>query len=338
MRVNLWRGFAVTLVRGWRKQRRLVRHIFKVICRGDKAKFRYLMRWLAWTVQHPGEQPETVVMLKSGVEGSGKSTLGVVMCRLFGPHGRIVDDRDQLLGKFNGGLDTACFILADEILFAGDLRTADKLKSRITSATLPLEEKYRNPRQVPNRMSVLMTTNHEHAAALGVRDRRFFVLEVSGEHAQEKSYFDPLFRDLEAGGYEQFLWLLQNLKLEDWHPRELVKTPEAIEQERMSGDSIYQWARACIDADGLVGMRPGFGSEIGVDIGTEELRESYAGYCRQQGVRPAVPEILGRALTAMFGPNIRLPAAYDGRRPWGYAVPDGAAWSAAADKRREVRS
>ncbi|MCP4304974.1 MAG: hypothetical protein GY788_08905 [bacterium] len=333
---NLWRGFAVTPVRGWRKQRRLVCHIFKVICRGDKAKFRYLMRWLAWSVQHPGEQPETVVMLKSGIEGSGKSTLGVVMCRLFGPHGRIIDDRDQLLGKFNGGLDTACFILADEILFAGDLRIADKLKSRITSAILPLEEKYRNPRQVPNRMSVLMTSNHEHAAALGVRDRRFFVLEVSGEHAQEKSWFDPLYRDLEGGGYEQFLWLLQNLRLEDWHPRELVKTPEAIEQERMSGDSIDQWARACIDADGLVGLPPGLGfeSELGCVIPTEALRESYTGFCRQQALRAAGTAILGRALAEMFGPKKRLPEEPDGRRPWGYDVLTADVWSAAADKRR----
>jgi len=46
--------------------------------------------------------------------------------------------------------------------------------------------------------------------------------------------FDPLYRDLEAGGYSEFLWFLQNLQLGDWHPREIIKTAEATEQQRMN--------------------------------------------------------------------------------------------------------
>ena len=52
---NLWRGFGVEPRKGWQKQRRLLRHIREVICRRDKAKFKYLIRLLAWMVQNPGQ-------------------------------------------------------------------------------------------------------------------------------------------------------------------------------------------------------------------------------------------------------------------------------------------
>ena len=56
---NLWRGFGVEPRKGWQKQRRLMRHIWEIICRRDKAKFKYLIRWLAWLVQNPDKHPET---------------------------------------------------------------------------------------------------------------------------------------------------------------------------------------------------------------------------------------------------------------------------------------
>ena len=249
---NLWRGFAAEPVqpaKGWGDLRRLLKHIYKVICRRDRRKFSYLMLWLAWSVQNPDKAPGTIIVLKSAAQGTGKSTLGVFMCEIFGRHGRRIDDKDQLLGQFNAELETTCFILAEEILWAGDSRTSDKLKSRITSDTIPVEAKFRTRREVPNRMHVIMTTNHEHAVSAGVGDRRFFVLDVSDEYARDAAWFDPLYRDFANGGKEQFLWLLLNLKLGDFHPRALVKTDEALEQQRMSGDSISQWSYACIQAD-----------------------------------------------------------------------------------------
>ena len=71
---NLWRGFGVEPRRGWQKQRRLLRHIFQIICRRDKTKFKYLIRWLAWAVQNPDKHSEVVIVLKSRKQGTGKST------------------------------------------------------------------------------------------------------------------------------------------------------------------------------------------------------------------------------------------------------------------------
>ena len=86
---NLWQGFGVEPRKGWQKQRRLLRHIREVICRRDKTKFKYIIRLLAWMVQNPDKHSDVVIVLKSRKQGTGKSTLGVVMLNIFGPHGAI---------------------------------------------------------------------------------------------------------------------------------------------------------------------------------------------------------------------------------------------------------
>lgn len=194
---NLWRGFAVTPAHGYQRQRRLFRHIHRIICRRNKTKFKYLISWLAWAVQNPDRHAEVMVVLISNTEGSGKSTLGKVMLDIFGPrHGLLVDNKEQLLGKFNSHLETACFVCGEEVMWAGDPQTQDALKSRITASQIPIDEKYRQRRQVPNRLHVMLTTNHTWAVSAGVQARRYFVVEVSDEVAQSKSWFDPLYAAL----------------------------------------------------------------------------------------------------------------------------------------------
>jgi hypothetical protein len=337
--LNLWRGFGVEPRKGWQKQRRLFRHIWKIICRRDRAKFRYFIRWLAWAVQNPDRHSEVVVVLKSRKQGTGKSTVGVVMLKIFGPHGALVDDKERLLGRFNDWLETKSFILGEEIMWAGDPRSTDKLKSMITAPTLQVERKNGAVREIQNRLHPMMTTNHDHAVAAGVGDRRNIVFDASDDHACDKNWFDPLYRDLDAGGTCEFLWFLQNLQLGDWHPRQIIKTAEATEQQRMSADSISQWARVCIEADAIVGKSHGsypVTHDLGTTIATEVLREAYTGFCRQQNLHPATS--FGVAFTEMFGPRKRLKAQPGSKqRPWGYAVPHGNKWQKKLDERLGIK-
>jgi hypothetical protein len=305
---NLWRGFAIEPREGWQQIRRLLRHILKVICRRDKEKFKYIVRWLAWAVQNPDRQAGVVIVLKSRMQGTGKSTLGVVMLKIFGQHGALIDDSDRLLGRFNDWVEPVSFILAEEILWANDHRTADKLKSRVTADTFQIERKNGAIRQIPNRLHLMMTTNHDHAVSSGTGDRRNAVYDVSDEHACDKAWFDALYDDLDQGGVGQFLRFLQNVKLDDWHPRQILRTAEATEQQRMSGDSVSQWSQACIEADAIIGdpRHGGQQHDLGKRIASEDLREAYTGFCKQHGVRAANQEVFGKACVEMFGPRQRL--------------------------------
>jgi hypothetical protein len=341
---NLWRGFGVEPRKGWQKQRRLLRHILQVICRRDKNKFKYLMRWLAWAVQNPDKHPGTIIVLKSRKQGTGKSTLGVVMLTIFGQHGALIDDHERLLGRFNDWVEPVSLILAEEILWAGDHKTADKLKSRVTANTFQIEHKGGAVRQIPNRLHLIMTTNHDHAVLAGVGDRRLVVYDVSEEHACDKSWFDPLYRDLDEGGIGEFLSFLQNVPLDHWHPRQILKTAETAEQQRMSGDSISQWSQACVDADAVIGAGRGpYGTEtthdLGEPISTRALRDAYTGFCKQNGLHTASMEAFGKACANMFGPRNRLkPEDYTTKRPWGYDVPSGETWQRKIDERLGIQS
>ena len=342
---NLWRGFGVKPRRGWQTQRRLLRHILRVICRGDKAKFKYLMRWLAWAVQNPDKHPGTINMLKSRKQGTGKSTLGVVMLKIFGPHRALIADKERLLGKFNDWLEDKCFIVAEEILWAGDHKTADQIKSLITGNTIRIERKFGGSKEIPNCLHTMMMTNHDHAVAAGVGDRRNVVYDISDERACDKTWFDPIYQDLDDGSASEFLYFLQNVKLGEWHPRQILKTAEAIEQQRMTGDNMCQWSQACIYADEIVPLRQGpYGLEqtyhLGMSISTEVLKNAYTGYCRQHGQRAANEEVFGKACAEMFGPRKRLKAqdkSANARRPWGYDVPDGDKWQEKLDARLGIK-
>jgi Family of unknown function (DUF5906) len=336
---NLWRGFGVEPSKGWQKQRRLLRHIWKIICRGDREKFRYLIRWLAWAVQNPDKHSEVIVVFKSRQQGTGKSTVGVVMLEIFGPHGTLIDDKERLLGRFNDWLETKSFILGEEIMWAGDPKSTDKFKSIITANKLQVERKNGAVREIPNRLHPMMTTNHDHAVAAGVGDRRNVIYEVSSEHACDKNWFDPLYQDLKTGGIGEFLWFLQSLWLGDWHPRQIIKTAEAIEQQRMSADSISQWARACIDADTIIGSQAVATPDLGTTVASEALREAYTGFCKQQSLRAVNNQSFGTACTEMFGRRKRLSPQNPNisRRPWGYDVPDGNNWQRTLDKRLGIK-
>ena len=345
---NLWHGFGVDARKGWQKQRRLLRHIREVICRRDKEKFKYLIRFLAWAVQHPEKHSGVVVMLKSRKQGTGKSTLGKVMLDIFGQHGALIDDKERLLGRFTDWLENICFVQAEEILWAGDHKAADKLKSLITGDTIQIERKFGSCRQVPNRLKTLATTNHDHAIAAGVRDRRNVVFDVSDERVGDKAWFDNLYQDLAAGGTNEFLYFLQNLQLGDWHPRETLKTAETTEQQRMSGDSVSQWSQACIIADAVIGAGRGpYGVEVTHDLGApisfEALYGAYGGFCKQNSLRALSTEAFGKACADMFGPRKRLRALQSAigsskRRPWGYPVPKGSKWQERVDARLGIKS
>jgi hypothetical protein len=331
---NLWRGFGVEPRKGWQKQRRFLRHLFKVICRCDKKKFRYLMCLLAWFVQNPAKHAEVVLVLKSREQGTGKSTVGKVMLDIFGQHGFVVDDKDRLLGRFNDWLETACFVLAEEILFAGDHKSDDKMKSIVTGNVLQVEGKYRSCRQVSNRTKFIATTNHDHAVAAGARERRKVVYDVSNEHVGDSAWFDALYRDLADGGTSEFLWLLQSLQLGAWHPRLIIKTEETAEQQRMSGDSVSQWSQSCINADAIAvsDQRPHL--DLGALTSFPDLLDAYSAFCKKTGQRAVATEAFGKACTGMFGPRSRMPASPgSSKRPYGYNVPTASNWQQEVNER-----
>ena len=231
------------------------------------------------------------------------------------------------MGNFNSHLETTCFVLAEEVLWAGDHRVVDALKSLATAISIAIDEKYRQRRQVPSHLHMMFTTNHEWAISAGKDARRWFVLDVSDEKAQDKSWFDPLYDDLDNGGIAEFLHLLLNLRLGNWHPREVPKTEELVEQQILSADTIEEWLLACADVDSVLSKPESYAAkELGTEHPTESLYDAYCEYVRRRpGVRVQSLVVFGKKLTQVIGQPRRLPANSSGTRKMGYHIPDASA-------------
>lgn len=67
--LNLWRGYGVEPKQGdWSSMRE---HIREVICSGNEEHYQYLIRWMAYGVQHL-DRPVGVAIALRGEEGAGK--------------------------------------------------------------------------------------------------------------------------------------------------------------------------------------------------------------------------------------------------------------------------
>ena len=69
---NLWGGFAVTPKKVTGRQRRIMRHLFEVICQSDRPKFKYLISWLAWAVQNPDRNPQTAIVSRANAKAPAR--------------------------------------------------------------------------------------------------------------------------------------------------------------------------------------------------------------------------------------------------------------------------
>lgn len=237
-KLNLWRGFGVPDEEGdWSLMRR---HIEEVICSGEEEHADYLIKWLAWAVQHPG-LPAEVALVMRGRKGVGKGVLANSMLAIFGQHGFAASSAEQIAGKFNAHLRDTSLVFADEAFWPGDHRMEDKLKQMLTEPVIPLEGKGRDVIAAKNCLKMIMASESNWVIPAGEGERRFMMVEVSDKFMQDDSYFNLLIRQMKNGGYSAMLHDLLATDLGDWHPRRVVRTKALLGQQMLSMDVYDKW-------------------------------------------------------------------------------------------------
>lgn len=236
--LNLWRGFSIIPKPGeWPLMQK---HIAEVLADGDPAALDYIMRWSAWAVQNPGERAESALVFRGG-KGSGKGTFAHALRRMFGAHGLHVANSKHLVGAFNAHLRNCLLLYADEAFWAGDKQGESTLKALITEQTLTIEQKGVDAVQWHNRIHLIMTANAEWVVPASHDERRYAMFNVSEKYMNNKKYFEALYFELNNGGLEAMLHDLKNVKLENWHPRHIIKTQALTEQKMQSMSLLNEW-------------------------------------------------------------------------------------------------
>jgi hypothetical protein len=311
--LNLWQGFSVPAVAG--RWDLLKAHIRDVICAGDPDHFSFLLGWMARLVQLPAEQGEVAVVMKGG-EGTGKGTLARALLRILGQHGLAISNAKHLTGSFNGHLRDTVFLFADEAFWAGDKQHTGVLKALITEPFLTIEAKYQTPVQMPNFVHLMMASNEDWVVPASLDARRFFVLEVAADHANDHAYFDAIWAEMIAGGFEAMLFDLLNYDLSNYNHRHVPQTSGLHEQRKLSLPVIDEWWKDCLSREFVYQSRIGLESyfeqwyEI---VSTSLLYESYIAFAKgRHERRPVSREWFGRYMRKQGAKAIKPTAGNTG--------------------------
>jgi hypothetical protein len=183
----------------------LQRHLKLLIAEPEHQ--RTLMDFMAYIVQKPGKKVLWAPVIQ-GVQGSGKSTLGVVMAAVLGRSNvRTLEAGSTLKSIFNG-FATFQLIVFDETRIVGSnpRELLEKLKPLIADAWVNVNRKFIEADDEKNVGNYMFFTNHHDALPIDENERRFFVLRSS---LQTRA-------DIVAGGLETHCKELYGLL--EFHP------------------------------------------------------------------------------------------------------------------------
>jgi hypothetical protein len=228
---NLWTGFACQPRPG--DCSLYLAHLRDNISSGNAEHFEYLLNWMAWGVQNPGERAEVAVVMRGG-EGAGKGMGIKSFGSLFGAHFAHVSRAQHLVGNFNAHLQQCSVLFADEAFFAGDRTHDGTLKALITEDTIRIEPKGVDSFDVRNCLHILMSSNSDWVIPAGADARRYFVLTVSEARKQDHAYFAAIAKQMENGGREALLHYLMHRDVSGFNIRAVPMTEALADQKAYS--------------------------------------------------------------------------------------------------------
>ena len=318
--INTWTGFAFQPRRGnWGRMRL---HLWVIICRRDRAVFRFVICWLAHAVQHPGTSPGSVIILASQFEGTGKTMVVNWMQAMFGRHGLVLESAELLLATFNAHLVDKSFIGVNEPSFAGDHRQQKLLKARVSDPQMTIEGKYQKAYQVENIAHMMFTTNEPRPVAAGAAARRFCLPDVDNCQAGRAAYFDPIHRQANSGGREAMLGFLLAVDLTGFDPSKPPVTDALRTQQELSASIEDRWALDVVEEPEALGVT------LAQFNATADLYRSLCDYALLHHARVPSMKSFGQWLAGL-GLQSGFGLAAPARRARGWHLPDAATFEAA---------
>jgi len=89
-------------------------------------------------------------------------------------------------------LPQSCFTCGDEVAWGGQIQTAGKVKSLVTSTTIRVELKGKEAYEVNDFRWFVVLSNSDWPVRVGERDRRYYVVSTSNEYRGDTKYWNRL--------------------------------------------------------------------------------------------------------------------------------------------------
>lgn len=211
-KLNLFRGLGVEPSDDGSCERLL--ELLHYLCDENDAVFDWLLKWMAYPLQHLGAKMQTAVVM-SGKEGAGKNLFFGVLRTIYGQHAGYITQR-QLEADFQAWLSAKLFLIANEVVSRQEMRHhVGFLKNLITEPEIWINRKNKDERCEANHCNIVFFSNELQPLQISPDDRRYLVIRTPAKRPQE--FYDAVAEEIRQGGAAALLHYLLKLDLGDFN-------------------------------------------------------------------------------------------------------------------------
>jgi hypothetical protein len=280
--INMFEGFTLPPLKNEDKARLVLELLFS-LCSAEPNRqevFEWVLKWLAYPLQHPGAKMQTALLFFGEKQGTGKSLFfeGIVK-PIYGAHGA-TGGQHQLEATYTHWRSQKLFVLFEEILSRQDKYSHFGLvKHMITGRDQTVTQKFKDDRTEDNHMNVVMLSNEFQAVPIEPEDRRFLVVEARNPLDEDLRL--AIKKEIDAGKEltQAFYAFLLGYPLGDFDPHSKpLMTPS---KERMINFGRPDWEAFYLTWQA--------GEVSGVPYCSclsNDLYVVYSRYCSRYGFRP----------------------------------------------------
>ena len=195
----------------------LLNHI-KILSGNDEMGAKYIIDYLAHSVQKPGELPRVALVFQSD-QGTGKNIFfeNFVRKLLGGEYLLQTAEMDKVIGRFSM-INNKLFVIMDETSGKDSFSNSDKIKNIITAEQVAWERKGIDGININNCGRYLFFSNNETPVKIESSDRRYVVYKCSNDRQNDSVYFkemSKMFND-DAVIKNLYNYLMNEVDISNW--------------------------------------------------------------------------------------------------------------------------
>lgn len=271
------------------KALRFFEHLHDNICDGDWLAFQQLIAWLSDIINRPSVRPLFGVVMRSDEKGTGKSIIYEVMNTILGNMAFSSSTVDQVFGKFNAHLQYKLLVCGEEMSWGGDRGISSKMKDAITASTMQIEPKGIDVITIDKFYRVMLIDNSEWLVNASKDERRYLILQVNPQQAQNDEYFAELMLDGKPIPIvcEDVFGVLSSIS-HNVNMTRAYETEALVDQKHLSMSSIEQWLYEALDKESEVSLTGFKKVNFSTRLTKAEIHHAYLAW--YDNVKPATKD------------------------------------------------
>ncbi|EET81318.1 DUF5906 domain-containing protein [Acinetobacter radioresistens] len=252
-------------------------NLLKFLCGNENNAYEWILKWLAYPLQHPGAKMNTSILMCSAVQGSGKSLFfEKVMTRIYGEKYSVTLGQNGLESIYTDWAERKLYCLFEEIFNnKSKFGMMGLIKHMITGEKIRIEKKFMSGYSQNNHINCVFLSNEVQPLAIEERDRRFLVLEPNQKLNDDLKKHIELCLEPDSQAISAFYTYLLNLDLTDFN--EYTEPPMTKAKQKIIQFGLPGWKLFLDD------WRGGYLKYPFVCCLSDDLYTAYREWCHKNG-------------------------------------------------------